>query len=225
MAFVRDYGFFRTSGSTSTATLSGLTFTAGDVAVIAIWWYNNLTDAITVSGGASGDTGGWTKVPGTFRQNPSTGAPFAGLQLWTKVITNSGTGITVTATFPATAFFPAMSGMEFSGRDTTTPVDSATSATGNGVANSGANTTLTAGCDLFGAVYDDSGTLTGQGSGWIVGDVGFTNYLTEEQVGVAIGSYSATSNSGSTVQFNAAIVALKTPAAPASPKPVICIMQ
>ena len=225
MAFVRDYGFFRTSGSTSTATLSGLTFTTGDLAVIIIWWYNNLTDAITVADSGPGGGGGWTKVPGTFKQNPNTGQPFLGAQVWTKQIVTGGTGITVTATFPATAFFPAMAGCEFSGRDTSSPIDSVASAQGSGVASSGNLTTLTAGCDLFGAVYDDSGTISGPGTGWVIGSLGFTNYLSEERVGVSIGSYAATSNSGSSVQYNAQVVALKAPFVAPPPKPVVCIMQ
>jgi hypothetical protein len=222
MAFVRDYGFFRTTGSTSTATLSGLTFTVGDLACIVIWWYNNLTDAITVADSA-GNT--WTKVPGTFQQNPNTGQPYLGAQIWTAPITNGGSGITITATFPSTAFYPAMAGCEFSGRDNASPIDSHASAQGNGVASSGNLTTLTAGCDLFGAVYDDTGTITGQGSGWSVGSLGFNNYLSEERAGVSIGSYAATSNSSSTVQYNAQVVALKAPFVAPPPKPVVCIMQ
>lgn len=219
--FVRTYPFFRTSGSVSAATLSGLTFTTGNLAVIVIWWYNNMTDAITVADSA-GNT--WTKVPGTFNQNPSTGQPFLGAQVWTAPITSGGTGITITATFPATAFFPAMAGIEFSGRNNASPIDGAATAQGTGVASSGSLTTLSAGCDLFGAVYDDNSAMSGQGTGWSLGNLGFANYLSEYQNGVSIGSYAATSNSGSTVKYNAQIVALKAPAA-TSAKPVVCIMQ
>jgi len=214
MAFVRTYGIFRTSGTVTTATLGSVTFTTGNLAVIVIWWYNTMTDAITVSDSGPGGGGGWTKVPGTFKINPNTGTPNLGAQIWTKQIGTGGTGITITATFPSNAFFPAIGGIEFSGRDTTNPIDVAVSATGLGVAGSGPGTTSTPGCDLFGAVYDDSGTESGQGSGWSFGSILFTNYLTEYQQNVAIGSYSATSNSGSSVQYSAQMVALKSSSPP-----------
>jgi len=222
MAFVRTYPFDRTNGNVTSKTLTGLTLTAGDLGVICIWWYNAIADAITVTD-SLGNT--WTKVPGTFKNNPNTVTPNAGMQIWTAPITTGGAGVTITANFPATVQFVAMAGIEYSGRNNASPIGAHAAATGNGVASSGAMTSTFAGSDLFGAVYDDGGTMSGQGTGWTIGDLGFTNYLTEQQGNKAVGSYAATSNSGSTVQFNAGIVELKATGTPGNTKPSVVIMQ
>lgn len=214
-AFVRSYGFNRTAGSGTTATLAGVTFTTGDLAVITIAWYNNtvgtVADAITVID-SNGNT--WAKVPNTFVINPSiTGglsATGAGQQLWYSNITSGGSGITITATFPSTVQFPAIYGAEALG---VSVIDQSASNQANGVPTSGNITTTAASTFVYGSVYDDGGGSSAGGTGWTFIQSGFNFYENEYRLPVATGTFAATTNQAGTVQFTAAIAAFKGVAA------------
>jgi hypothetical protein len=221
-AFVRSYGFNRMTGNTSTATLGSLEFDLNDVAVITLAWYNVMTDAITVAD-SNGNT--WAKVTNTFQQITG-GANPPGQQLWWAIITNPGTGITFTATYPATAYYPATYGCEASG---VSEIDQSVSAQGpSGPPQSSGNITTTAAGFLYGSVYDNSGNTTALvGGGTWVGVIdAYDYYINAYQIASSSGTFAATGTTG-TGSFAAAIVAFMspTPPPPATRAVVVCIMQ
>lgn len=211
-AYGASFGFNRTSGSTTTATLPSVTLVTGRQAVITIAWYGSITDGITVA-----DTNGntWSKVPNTFQINPSTGTANAGQQLWTSAITNGGSGLTITATFPSTVSFPAIYGADATGVDSSSPIDQSASAHGNAIPSSGNITTTASKTWIYGSVYNDSGTASGAGSGWTDIQNMFNFYLNEYQTASSTVTVAATDNTGISAQYTAAVVAFKgTSAAP-----------
>jgi hypothetical protein len=220
-AFVRSYGFNRPPGNNITATLPGLTFNVGDVAVITLAWYNTMTDAILVADDAPGGSNVWQKVPNTFEQG-SGGANPPGQQLWWAIITNPGTSITITATFPTTAYYPSIYGCELSGANS---IDQSTGDQGTGTESSGNITTTKANTFLYGSVYDGNGGSSGGGAGWTTISATYSYYVCAYQIQGSVGTFAATSNGGSPGVFTAAIVAFYLAAPPTAPAAVVCIME
>jgi hypothetical protein len=225
-SFVRTYGFARTTGTTSTATLGSLQFTLGDVAVMTVAWYTQsptvMTDTITVADSAAGGGNVWHKVPNTF-QNVTGGAQPPGQQLWWTVITNPGVGITFTATFPVTAYYPAVYGCEASGVNT---IDQSTGNQGTGTETSGPLTTTKANTFIYGSVYDGNGGSSGAGAGggWTTLGATFSFYVNMYQTASSVGTFAATSNDAGTFLFTAAIVAFYSSSAPPpSAAPVVFV--
>jgi hypothetical protein len=221
--FVRTYGFARTSGSVAAATLAGLEFDLGDVAVITLAWYNTMTDAITVADDAAGGGNVWQKVPYTFQQG-SGGANPPGQQLWWAIITKPGTSITITATFPATAYYPAIYGCEISGANS---IDQSAGAQGTGAESSGNITTTKPSTFIYGSVYDGNGASSGGGAGggWTTIQDTYGYYLNLYQIASSVGTFAATSNDAGSFVFTAAIVAFFFAAPPTLPAAVVCIME
>jgi hypothetical protein len=225
-AFVRTYGYARTSGSVGAATLSSLTFNLGDVAVMTVAWYTQsptvMTNAITVM-----DTSGnsWAPVPNTF-QNVTGGAQPPGQQLWWAIITHAGSGITFTATFPVTVYYPAVYGCEASGVNT---IDQSTGNLGTGTETSGNITTTKANTFIYGSVYDGNGGSSGAGAGggWTTIQATYSYYINMYQVAGSPGTFAATSNDAGSFLFTAAIVAFYSSSAPppGSVAPVIFIAK
>jgi hypothetical protein len=201
--FVGSYGWNRLTGNQTTGTLTGVTLTTGNLAVITVECYRITTDTITVA-----DSNGnvWHKVPNTFvTNNHNPGDPDFGSftqQIWYSNITVGGAGVTITATFPITVNYPALYGCEATSADT---VDQANNGTGNGVPSSGNITTTSANEFIYGSVYDDSGGSSSAGTGWTLIQTHFSQYLNEYRIPVATGTFSAGSNQAGTVQYTAAI--------------------
>lgn len=212
IAFDHSYGFNRLTGNQTTGTLGSVTLTTGNLAILTVECYRLPSDTILVTD-SNGNT--WTKVPNTFVQNNhNPGDPDFGSfmqQLWYSNITNGGSGITITATFPITVNYPALYGCEVSGASV---VDQSTSAMGNGVPSSGNITTTAANTFIYGSVYDDGGGSSAAGSGWTSIQHQFNQYLNEYQIPSVTGTFAATTNQAGTVQFSAAIVAFKAPTPP-----------
>jgi hypothetical protein len=194
--------------------LGSLTFSLADVAVITVAWYNTMTDAILVT---DSNNNTWAKVPNTFQQSAASNLP--GQQLWWSTITNPGTGITITATFPVTASYPAIYGCECSG---VSSIDQSASATGTGTETSPNITTTAAATFIYGSVYD--GTFaSSSGAGWTEIGATYNTYVNEYQIASSVGTFAATSSVSSGL-FTAAIVAFKLGSAPsASRQPVIVL--
>jgi uncharacterized protein YaiE (UPF0345 family) len=220
ITFVRSYGFSRNVANVGTMTLGGLTFTTGNMAIITVAWYNSISDAITVAD-SNGNT--WQKVPNTFQINAATGTPNAGQQVWFANITTGSAGITITTTFHATVFAPAIYGCEAFG---VTLVDQSASNQGNPAAAAvSPSITTTAATFMYGSIYDDGAVNSGYGTSWTGIQDTFNVYLNEYRIPGVIESRTATTNSASATKFTAAIVAFKAASVVTTAKPVVVIMQ
>lgn len=210
--FVRKFAFQRNAGSNTTSSQSGVTFDTGDLVAMTVIWYNitigsTITDTITV---ADSNGNAWYKVAGTFRQQAiggGTGFDSIGEQLWYSVITNGGSGITATATFPANVNYPGFYGVEAANVNTIDQLATAQSA--SAPVNSGNITTTVVNTFIYGSLYDDNQTGTAMGANWTLLDNAFNNYYHGYRIPGAIVTQAANTNSGANNRFIAEVISFK----------------
>jgi hypothetical protein len=185
-AFVQGTARQVTSGVSDAVAFSQTT-TSGDLAVAYVVWDN--PGAATVT-----DSNGNTYAPATARTTWASG--WSSQTFYAKNIIGGGTN-TVTASF-ATGItsFGIVYIHEYSGVDTTNPLDVASSAAGSTAAmSSGAATTTHANDLLFGGGASSTAVTAG-GAGYTVRSTANGN-LTEDRNVTATGSYTATATQGS----------------------------
>src|ERR1700686_608225 len=161
IAFVRSLGYHSVSAFSTTAPLTGVTLNAGDVVVLCLRW-SQFTNGFTVSGVADGLGNTWASVPGTHAYNSVLGFS---QELWYSVITTGGSGITITATWTGSVGYPNISGEEWSGVDTSSPIDQSSQQATNAVPTSPAITTTTAN-EVIAAYFFQNNTSPTAGTGW-----------------------------------------------------------
>ncbi len=174
--------------------------TAGDLIVAFVIWNNSGTVSV-------GDTRGNTYVAATARTSWGTG--WSAQTFYARNI--SGGANTVTATFgTAISGWGVLYLHEYSGLDTTAPLDVTASAAGTTAAmSSGAATTTNANDLIFGAAASSS-TVTAAGTGFTTRSTAFGNRIEDRTVTTA-GSYTATAQQNASlwvmqlVAFKAAV--------------------
>jgi hypothetical protein len=181
VSFVQQNNKTSTSASSLAVAYSG-TQTAGNLNVVAVGW-NDTTSTVSSITDSKGNT--YTRAVG-----PTAGTALTQSIYYAKNIAAGSN--TVTVTFSKTAAYPDVRVLEYSGADTTNPLDVTAGASGSGLTgNSGTATTTSANDLVFGAgmtfdIYNAPGN-------------GFTNRvitnfgdIAEDKVVSATGSYSAT---------------------------------
>jgi chitodextrinase len=186
ITFVQQ-NFATPQGSQSTVTVRfPFAQQPGDLNVVVVGFWNDASVTVGTVSDSSGNVYQLAVGP-TIYSGTATQAIY-----YAKNIVASGAN-TVTVSFNASALYPDIRILEYSGLDTTSPLDVTAAATGSGtLASSGAATTTVANELIFGA--DLTGThATGAG-------VGFTSRMitvpdgdiAEDSIVTATGSYTAT---------------------------------
>ena len=104
----------------------------------------------------------------------------------------AGGSNTVTVKFNATASYPNVNVLEYSGLDTANPLDVSAAATGSGTtANSGSATTTSA-SELIVGAGNPSSVFTSAGSGFTNRMINAFGGISEDQIVNSTGSYNAT---------------------------------
>jgi hypothetical protein len=176
------------SSNTSVAVAFSKAQTAGNLNIVAVGW-GDTTSAISSVTDSKGNT--YTRAVG-----PTTNT---GLQQAIYYAQNIASGTnTVTVKFNQAAAYPDARILEYSGLNTTSPLDVTASATGNGTsASSGAATTTSANELIFGAGTTTGTAFTAPGSGFTTRIVNIYGNLGEDKTVSSAGSNAATAtNSG-----------------------------
>ncbi len=171
------------TASASVAVAYPAAQTAGNMNIVAVGWNDTTSTVNTVT-----DTRGNTY---TLAIGPTTGTGLRQSIYYAKNIA-AGTN-TVTVTFSKAAAFVDVRVLEYSGLDTTNPLDKTAGAVGSGTAaSSGAATTTAANELIFGAGMT-AAVFTGAGSGFISRIITTPDAdIAEDRTVSATGSYSAT---------------------------------
>jgi hypothetical protein len=162
---------------------------AGDLNVVTVGWGDTTSSISSVT-----DTRGNTY---TLAVGPTTNT---GLQQSVYYAKNIASGSnTVTVKFNQAASYPDVRILEYSGLNTSTPLDGKAAASGSGTtANSGAATTTSANELIFGA--GTTGTaFTAAGSGFVNRMINLFGNIAEDKTVTSTGSYSATATTTSSV--------------------------
>lgn len=209
MAFVQATHASSGTGVTSLAT-PAITTTGGNLIC-----RGSNTDQ-TVSSVTDSKTNTWTP----HGSNPVTAGAFAnGYQWYAKNITG-GASHTFTDNYGSSSF-PSFVVAEFSGCDTTAPLDTSGSAAESSATtnhSAGSVTTGTTGCDICAFNADDTGAAEGftAGSGWTIPTNGTntdgTSYVTsmlQYMENKAIGTYTNTATTTQSDKFAGLLMAFK----------------
>jgi hypothetical protein len=176
------------SSNTSVAVAYSKAQTAGNLNIVAVGWGDTIS-AISSVTDSKGNT--YTRAVGPTSNT--------GLQQAIYYAKNIAAGTnTVTVKFNQAAAYPDARILEYSGLNTTSPLDVTASATGNGTsASSGAATTTSANELIFGAGTTTGTAFTAPGSGFTTRIVNIYGNLGEDKTVSSAGSNAATAtNSG-----------------------------
>ena len=159
--------------------------TAGDTNVIAVGWSNNTTTISSVT-----DTAGNTyQVAAALTRGGTTTSQ---VMYYAKNIVASATN-TVTVTFSAASSTPDLRIMEYSGLDTTSPLDSAGSGSGSSTAAATASFTTTTANDLIVAAGTTQADFTLPGANFSLRMISSpNNNIAEDRIAATAGSYTGT---------------------------------
>ncbi len=160
---------------------------AGDLNVVVVGWNDSTSTVSSIS-----DSKGNSYVSAV---GPTTNAGNATQTLYyAKNIASAAAGSnTVTVTFSGTVAYPSVRILEYSGLDTSNPLDVGVGASGTGTTqNSGSLTTTTANDVLVASNYVDDST-TASGSGYTQRFITSGGELVEDQIVASTSTYSATS--------------------------------
>jgi chitodextrinase len=191
--------------------------TAGNLIVVAVGWTNG-TSVVTSVTDSRGNTYALAIGPTVF-----TGTRSSSIYYAKNIVSASAGANTVRVTFSSSVPFPDLRMAEYSGLDTTNPLDVAAGAAGTGTACSSGAATTTSANDLLIGADDLSGTTTAPGSGFTQRQLSSNGHILEDRIVSTVGSYSATATqnaSGSWVMQMAAFRAAGTAAdtqAPTAP--------
>lgn len=202
----------RGGGTNPTTTPNfGSAVTVGNLIVVGIGW----TDAgITVN--SVTDTVGNVYVSALAQQTNVVGAATIHHQIWYAKNVKAGTDA-VTVTLSSVAGVIDFVSVEYSGSDTSNPLDQISSATGtSAVMDSGSKTTTVPNELIFGGGY--SGSIPGPGGMFTQRGVGTEaeGVIEEDRIVSSVGTFSATSSAGTIIAWVMQMATFK-PAAAASP--------
>jgi chitodextrinase len=185
-AFVQQTSKNVTSGKTNSVTFPSAN-TAGNLIVVYVNWGNTGTVSISDSRGNTYQSAvGPTSWSTSYRAQVFYARNIA-----------AGTN-TITATFGTTiSSFGIVYIHEYSGIDTTAPLDVAVAGTGTSSALVSGSATTTNATDLLFAAGSSSNTVTASGSGYTARSFAFGN-ITEDRNVTATGAYSATATHNGT---------------------------
>ncbi len=170
-----------TSGSSMAITYPA-TQTAGNLNVVEVMW-GDTTSAVSTVADNRGNT--YALAVGPTKVTGLTSAIYYAKNI-------AGGSTTVTVTFNQTAAYPNINILEYSGLNTSSPLDVFSAATGSGTtANSGSATTTAASELIVGAGNPTSG-FTAAGSGFTKRLVNAYGGISEDEIVSSTGSYSAT---------------------------------
>jgi glycosyl hydrolase family 16/IPT/TIG domain-containing protein len=179
--FVQVKSAVTTSGSSVAATYPAAQ-TAGNLNVVAVMW-GDVTSAVSSVTDTRGNT--YTLAVGPTRANGLTSAIY-----YAKNIAAGSN--TVTVSFNQSAGWPNINVMEYSGLDTTNPLDVVSTASGSGTtANSGSATTTVANELIVGAGNPVT-TFTAAGTGFTNRIINSFGGISEDKIVTSAGSYNAT---------------------------------
>jgi hypothetical protein len=162
--------------------------TAGNLNIVAVGW-GDTTSAISSVTDTKGNT--YTRAVG-----PTSNTGLRQSIYYAKNI--AGGSNTVTVKFNQSAAYPDVRILEYSGLNTTSPLDVTAAAAGNGTsASSGSATTTSANELIFGAGSTTGTAFTAPGLGFNTRIINIYGNLAEDEMGSGAGSYAATAtNSG-----------------------------
>jgi hypothetical protein len=164
------------------------TQTAGDLNVVAVGW-GDTTSSVSSVTDSRGNV--YTRALG-----PTTTTGLSQSIYYAKNIAAGSN--TVTVTFNQAAAYPDVRILEYSGLDTSAPLDVTAAAVGSGTsANSGSATTTSANELIFGAGSTTGVTYTGGGSGFTARIINNFGNLAEDKTVASTGSNSATAPNSS----------------------------
>ena len=175
----------------SSATTVTVTFkaaqTAGNLNVVVVGWNDASTTVSSVTD-TSGNTYAWSR-------GPTVGGGISQSIYYAKSIAGAAANANiVTVTFSAAANAPDIRILEYSGLNTTAPLDVTAAASGRGTSVSSGSATTTSANELILGATTVSATTSGVGSGFTkrIQTVPDSD-LVEDQIVTATGSYAATS--------------------------------
>ncbi len=181
ISFVQVTSKVATSGSSMAITYPAAQ-TAGNLNVVEVMW-GDTTSAVSTVADNRGNT--YALAVGPTKVTGLTSAIYYAKNI-------AGGSTTVTVTFNQTAAYPNINILEYSGLNTSSPLDVFSAATGSGTtANSGSATTTAASELIVGAGNPSSG-FTAAGSGFTKRLVNAYGGIAEDEIVSSTGSYSAT---------------------------------
>jgi hypothetical protein len=156
--------------------------TAGNLNVIAVMW-GDTTSTVSSVTDSNGNT--YALAVGPTKATGLTSAIY-----YAKKIASGGN--TVTVKFSKSAAFPNVNELEYSGLDTSSPLDVSAAATGTGTtANSGSATTTSA-SELIVGAGNPTSVFTAAGSGFSNRIINAFGGISEDRIVSSTGSYNAT---------------------------------
>lgn len=207
-AFVRAYVYAQGTASATTVTSTNV-LTAGDVGIITVLW-NNVTVTVSSVHDSAGNT--WTAVANTLQQNTSLGTGYS-QQTYVAPITTGGASVVITLTLSATNAnnFPTITGAEFSGINTTTPVTASNSQKGNAVPVSPVLSGISPANFMLWSFLETNNGNTQAGAGWEQIEVTGSTYYMPMYQAVIAGKYQFASTYNQSVAWGASIAGFKAP--------------
>jgi Galactose oxidase-like, Early set domain/Glyoxal oxidase N-terminus len=176
------------ASNSSVAVTYSSTQTAGNLNIVAVGW-GDTTSSISSVTDSKGNT--YTRAVG-----PTSTTRLQHAIYYAKNIAG-GSSNTVTVKFNQAAAYPDVRILEYSGLDTSSPLDVTAAATGNGTsASSGSATTTSANELIFGA-GNSANNYTAAGSGFANRIINVYGSIAEDELVSSSGSYAATATNSS----------------------------
>ena len=156
--------------------------TAGNLNVVAVMW-GDTTSVVSSVTDSKGNT--YAPAVGPSKANGLTQSIY-----YAKNIV--GGSNTVTVKFNQTASYPNINVLEYSGLDTTSPLDVSSAATGSGTAANSGSATTTSASELIVGAGNPSSIFTGAGAGFSSRTINNFGGISEDRIVTSMGSYNAT---------------------------------
>jgi hypothetical protein len=205
--FVQVNSKTSTSASSLAAAYSSAQ-TAGNLNVVTVMW-GDTTRAVSSVADSKGNA--YALAVGPTKATGLTSAIYYARNI------ASGSN-TVTVTFNGTAAYPNVNVLEYSGLDTTNPLDVSVAATGSGTAANSGSATTTSASELIVGAGSTTNAATAAGSGFSNRIINSFGDISEDRIVSSTGSYNATATltSGTWVMQMATFRASTSISAPGS---------